>query len=915
MSTQLVLYPQNYQGYSYGQPILQWLVDGTDFTQINTASGTTGQNNATDVIIDQFPSIVNTWYVSRSVSGMAYPTQISSNLVMYGLAGSTYTFTSAYQKLSNLVIGQNYKVTVNCQIGTATSTLHIVIKNGTTGAIINGSGANANITQLDATFVAQTTEDIVMVYFVNQLVPPHTDDSITIESISVTQASLTPTGIYTKLEDGQVICDLYEEENIPLTLSIDDFKNVAEKVQSYSKDFNLPATKRNNQIFNNMFEITRADDGLIFNPYVRTKCALKQDGFILFEGYLRLIDVKENEGEISYNVNLYSEVIALADTLKDRRFANLDFTELEHLYNRTQIERSWNTSGVGITYTNSGTSGFRNAYDTVKYPYIDWSHRLIVQSNGDPELKELQGAFRPCIQIKYLIDRIFAETDFNYTSDFFGTSDFAKLYMDFNWGTGNAPSASSQTVSAVYTSNSADNYAPNGSFGNLELTYPSGNLSQIGYSTTTNKFTSTADNLEYDISYKYGITNPTGSSHQYSARWLLTTAAGATTEIDLVPLQTITSGQTVTYQGSLFQSLDNGDTLEAQFYSNGTNVVAQDYDSISSQPLATSSVIITRAIPNITSNTLLHTLRGELGQWEFLKGLLTMFNLVTLADEDNPNNILIEPYSDVFIKNTNSGDISDLTLASRSIQHDWTDKVDVSEMELKPLTDLNKNTIFKFVEDDEDYCFNVFKSAQSGHLYGSLKYDASGFTILDGEEEIIAEPFAATVVKPLMEQFNDFIVPAVYAKSEDGASEGFDNSPRILYSNGKKTLTSCEYKIPAQNGVSEADMDEFLQFSHLSTIPSLSATSTDFLFASSQLVLGVGEAPIDNLYYTYWQPYFNELYNADTRIMTLKVNLNPSDIATFKFFDMVIIKNRIFRVNKIEYKPNSLAKVEFILIP
>jgi hypothetical protein len=57
--------------------------------------------------------------------------------------------------------------------------------------------------------------------------------------------------------DGQVIVDLYEDEDLPLTLSVDDFKNVAEKVQSYSKAFNLPSTKRNNKIFNAIFEVTR----------------------------------------------------------------------------------------------------------------------------------------------------------------------------------------------------------------------------------------------------------------------------------------------------------------------------------------------------------------------------------------------------------------------------------------------------------------------------------------------------------------------------------------------------------------------------------------------------------------------------------------------------------------------------------
>jgi hypothetical protein len=49
--------------------------------------------------------------------------------------------------------------------------------------------------------------------------------------------------------------------------------------------------------------------------------------------------------------------------------------------------------------------------------------------------------------------------------------------------------------------------------------------------------------------------------------------------------------------------------------------------------------------------------------------------------------------------------------------------------------------------------------------------------------------------------------------------------------------------------------------------------------------------------------------------MNLKVNLNPSDINTFKMYDTVFIKNRTFRVNKIDYKPNDLATVEFILIP
>ena len=76
-----------------------------------------------------------------------------------------------------------------------------------------------------------------------------------------------------------------------------------------------------------------------FNVYKKTQCVLKQDGFILFEGYLRLLDVTDKDGEISYNVNLYSEVIALADFLKDLNFRDLDFSELTHEYNIDEIKK------------------------------------------------------------------------------------------------------------------------------------------------------------------------------------------------------------------------------------------------------------------------------------------------------------------------------------------------------------------------------------------------------------------------------------------------------------------------------------------------------------------------------------------------------------------------------------------------
>jgi hypothetical protein len=906
MSVQLILYPQSYNGqYNHISNVAsEKLVDGISFNSINTSSSADISSTSPQAQIAAAPpNLMNTWYRSRStVSGTpALPDATLGDLYLYSVVGTTSS--GVYQKLSNLTVGQNYNLFLEFD-NTASGQIVLSVYNGNTSTLMLQAGTTITTLTASATwlpFTAQTTNDIVQINYSNSVV-----DTFKITGMSVIPVGQTVTYTNFHLEDGQVICDLYQEEDIPLTLSVDDFKNVAEKVQSYSKDFNLPATKRNNLIFDSIFEITRSDDGLIFNPYIKTQCVLKQDGYILFDGYLRLIDVQDQEGEISYNVNLYSEVIALADVLKDRTFADLDFTELTHDYNKTQIKYSWNPSGTGITYLNANTSGYRDAFNTVKYPFVDWSHQILL-SNGTngtinyPELTKLEQAFRPFINIKYLINRIFEATPFSWSSDFFDSADFDKLFMDFNWGSDNTPANVSGSTYGGQAPYSADVFLlpiATASFQNLQLANWQSNawVTPPNYNQISNILTATQVNETYQIDYDYAVNCSSGDTVDF--QWLHTTSSG-TNIIDATSILSVTP---INYwQGNFTIVMQIGDTLQAQFKTNGSNT--WQYSTFAS------SVIFVQSISAVTSQTFLQTLRGELGQWDFLKGIMTMFNIVSMPDKDNPTNITFEPYADVFISDT-----AGTTLAARSIEHDWTDKVDVSEMKLLPLTDLNKKTIFKFVEDDDDYAFNIYKNSTSGHLYGSKIYDASAYTILEGEDEIIAEPFAATVPKALFNQFTSFITPAIFTANDEATEfEGFDNSPRIMYNNGIKS-TGITYYIPAQNGVGETiDEAEFLQFSHLSTIPTAAAT-LDFNFETHQTFSNIGTTPL-NLFNLYWLPYYNELYNPNTRIMTMKVNLTPADINTFKFNDRVMIKNRSFRVNKIDYKPNDLATVEFILIP
>jgi len=466
--------------------------------------------------------------------------------------------------------------------------------------------------------------------------------------------------------------------------------------------------------------------------------------------------------------------------------------------------------------------------------------------------------------------------------------------MDFNWGSDNAPvvfnSSGELTKAADFSIATSFTTLP---FDEMNFPLVGGNALDANFGYSAGVFTAQEDGQVYTFDYDMDF-DRSFISETLEVQWLVNGVS-----VDFAT----TTNSSFNYVGNFTTPpLSSGDTVLCQAKS---SLGTYDLDGVLNLLGVTPSLVtITTSVAQTTTDTLLGTLRGELGQWDFLKGLLTMFNLVTLPDEDNPSNINIEPYGDVFINNPDS------------VELDWTEKIDVSQMKLTPLTDLNKSTIFKFVEDEDDFAFMNYKNSVGGHLYGSKKYDASGFTILSGEDEIVAEPFAATVVKPLMSQYSDFITPAVYSYNpQDDTSEGFENSPRIMFENGIKTLTTCTYSIPAQNGVvGNASETQFLQFSHLTDIPTVTG-SRDFHFGECQLVSPVGAPVNSNLFNLYWLPYYNELYNPDTRIMNLKVNLNPSDINTFKFNDTVFIKNRTFRVNKIDYKPNDLATVEFILIP
>jgi hypothetical protein len=227
MSVQLILYPQTYEGQynSISANPNEFVVNGINFTGLSTSSSydtaLTGIASIVAALTNQ-PAVTNTWvrYRSTATGTPALPTNTSNNVEFN--SGAFSSRSGIYQKLSNLVIGTNYTITINVST-TGTGSIRINFFNGTTqlGATAVFLATNATIT---GTFTANSATNTLVVSYVNTVAT-----NVTVSNISVVPTGTTPSGALQLLDDGQVILDLYEDENIPLTLSVDDFKNVAEK--------------------------------------------------------------------------------------------------------------------------------------------------------------------------------------------------------------------------------------------------------------------------------------------------------------------------------------------------------------------------------------------------------------------------------------------------------------------------------------------------------------------------------------------------------------------------------------------------------------------------------------------------------------------------------------------------------------
>ena len=227
--------------------------------------------------------------------------------------------------------------------------------------------------------------------------------------------------------EGYQQLDIFDDEDITISNNITGLFDIGVLPSDFTKDITLPGSKVNNAFFQHMYDIS-IDNPYLFATNQKVSAYFDFDSVYLSTGYLQLnsVNVKANKFIESYNVTIYGALSSFG-----RDISRLFLTDLTSLsvYNHTSsyanIEQSWNTG-----------SGLFNG--DIIYPLADYGQGWqYTPSDVYTGIDSNEGAmnvqdFKPAIRIKPVMDAIFNEAGYTYTSSFMNQPFINDIYLVCN---------------------------------------------------------------------------------------------------------------------------------------------------------------------------------------------------------------------------------------------------------------------------------------------------------------------------------------------------------------------------------------------------------------------------------------------------------------------------------------------------
>jgi len=213
--------------------------------------------------------------------------------------------------------------------------------------------------------------------------------------------------------------DLFDDETISLTSSIQNVRDIAKIFSDYSQTFNVPANDRNNKIFKHFYNFDI--DGFNATTKKRARIELNhapfREGFI----YVEASNLKNNVAN-TYTIVFYGGLVLLKDKIKDHTLQSLgaELEQYDHTYSAANVKTGFTTglSNGDIIYPLI-TPEKRLYFDSVSSnSNTNYTGNLFSASNPDTYRGLSYLDLKPAIKVIKLIKAIETKYSIDFTSFF-----------------------------------------------------------------------------------------------------------------------------------------------------------------------------------------------------------------------------------------------------------------------------------------------------------------------------------------------------------------------------------------------------------------------------------------------------------------------------------------------------------------
>ena len=677
--------------------------------------------------------------------------------------------------------------------------------------------------------------------------------------------------LWNSAETTQHIIELYEHAPVNLNYQFADVSQINKTQGSYTQTFRIPATKQNKDFFGSIDKANVEDtsDLIISNYSVKQKikASLSYNSIPLMNGYVQIKAVYIQKKDFAdIELIFFGDTIDLATALKEKKIADLSTTSIDHTLDYSNTILSMNL------LLKSGN---------VVYGFMDKGRNWTFAEGQTPPYTSTTGLwlgdFTPYVRAKWLIDTIMSEAGYTYDSVLFDSVDFSKVYLPAYNGSITPRSDDNSSETQVAAGGLSSDYAITTSYALIPLVDTasggydySSNWSNVAYTWTAPYTCHVTFTIAVDVtSGSTGIVTSQIWKNGSIPVLTLNTFGQFTHTIDVVVGDTLAMYSKETGGSITLQSNPVGDN-DATFFR---------IDSIS-EPLQGQDVDMSLNFPDIK-------------QIDFLMGLQKMFNLVFVPDNRKPKHLIIEPYQDYI---------------STGTKKDWTNKVDYNkDVVITPTTDIQKN-VFDWENSAGQDFLNLAVQESAGRIYGRHRIEDKDNDFATGDAKV-------------QTQFAPYILSNIPSSSIaihrciDKEGEGVQSpKARLAYFNGVDATVGNVYVY--NDALTVVDIALLPNFSNYNAIaPTVS--NNDLNFGYERAFIFLNSHPINTQYYRYWMGFVNELYSADSRLLTAYVKLTRADIQDFEFSDRIFIQDTYYRILKIsnyDATTGGVVKVDFIKI-